>query len=151
MPPRKRCPNGTRKNRKTGECSKKTARKRCPNGTRKNRKTGECSEKTSSASPRSSSDSRIATATLHFIFPKPSEKLNFVFFRPLGRDGDPINFELRKVKSPTGRYRFVWYQTTGKNIPSFTDADLMEVSKQLDEYGGSNTIYNRKGKDIGTY
>jgi len=38
----KRCPNGSRKHRKTGTCLKKTARKRCPNGSRKHRKTGVC-------------------------------------------------------------------------------------------------------------
>ena len=48
MEKRKRCPNGTRKNKITGECEKKNKtviRKRCPNGTRKNKITGEC-EKT---------------------------------------------------------------------------------------------------------
>lgn len=41
---RSRCPNGTRKNQKTGHCEKKSekTRKRCPNGTRKNKKTGNC-------------------------------------------------------------------------------------------------------------
>jgi NAD-dependent DNA ligase len=56
---RKRCPNGTRKNKKTGECDPirrssiskskvKTSsplaiiRKRCPKGSRKNKKTGKC-------------------------------------------------------------------------------------------------------------
>jgi hypothetical protein len=54
--PRKRCPNGTRKNRKTGICEvvikvKKNSieqielRKRCPNGSRKNRQTGLCEPK----------------------------------------------------------------------------------------------------------
>jgi hypothetical protein len=53
----KRCPNGTHRNKKTGECEehKNTVKKqspekpksskkhiRCPNGTRKNKKTGEC-------------------------------------------------------------------------------------------------------------
>ena len=39
-----RCPNGTRRNKKSGNCEKKTAhtRKRCPNGTRKNKKSGKC-------------------------------------------------------------------------------------------------------------
>lgn len=51
----KRCENGTRKNKKTGDCEKtivgktivgKTiGRKRCQNGTRKNKKTGECDDK----------------------------------------------------------------------------------------------------------
>lgn len=59
---RKRCPRGTRRNKKTGLCApknvakakakakaksvtQKTARKRCPRGTRRNRKTGRCERK----------------------------------------------------------------------------------------------------------
>ena len=45
---RKRCPNGTLKNRKTKNCEVKedrVIRKRCPNGTRKNRKTKVCQPK----------------------------------------------------------------------------------------------------------
>ena len=38
---RKKCPNGTRKKKKTGKCEK-PIKKRCPNGTRKNKKTGKC-------------------------------------------------------------------------------------------------------------
>ena len=57
-PPRgKRCPNGTQKNKITGNCDQKkirgvpvpvpvnvpvALRKRCPNGTRKNKRTGDC-------------------------------------------------------------------------------------------------------------
>ena len=45
----KRCENGTRKNKKTGDCEKTTGKtigkKRCQNGTRKNKKTGECDDK----------------------------------------------------------------------------------------------------------
>jgi hypothetical protein len=43
--PRKRCPNGTRLNKKTKRCNKikhVTLKKRCPKGTRKNFKTGMC-------------------------------------------------------------------------------------------------------------
>jgi hypothetical protein len=49
---KKRCPNGTHKNKKTGECEGHKSikslpkelqeKKRCPNGTRKNKKTGVC-------------------------------------------------------------------------------------------------------------
>jgi hypothetical protein len=47
---RKRCKNGTRRNKKTGECVKVTSKKttstrskpRCKNGTRRNKETGEC-------------------------------------------------------------------------------------------------------------
>ena len=38
----KRCPNGTRRNKKTGECVNKSQKLRCPNGTRRNKKTGNC-------------------------------------------------------------------------------------------------------------
>ena len=43
---KKRCKNGTRKNKKSGLCvkneSEPTKKKRCKNGTRKNKKTGNC-------------------------------------------------------------------------------------------------------------
>lgn len=40
-----RCPNGSRKDKKTGNCVKVgTQTKRCPKGTRKNKKTGNCEE-----------------------------------------------------------------------------------------------------------
>jgi hypothetical protein len=50
---KERCPNGTRRNKKTSICesndnnnnNNKPKRKRCPNGTRKNRKTKECNVK----------------------------------------------------------------------------------------------------------
>ena len=41
----KRCPKGTHKNKKTGNCDKiinEIVRKRCPKGTHKNKKTGNC-------------------------------------------------------------------------------------------------------------
>ena len=42
---RKRCPNGTRRNKKTDLCVEKSlAKKRCPNGSRRNKKTGYCDE-----------------------------------------------------------------------------------------------------------
>jgi hypothetical protein len=42
-----RCPNGSRRNKKTGNCeSSKTKKNRCPNGTRRNKKTGNCESKT---------------------------------------------------------------------------------------------------------
>jgi hypothetical protein len=40
----KRCENGTRRNKKTGNCEKKV-KKRCENGTRRNKKTGNCENK----------------------------------------------------------------------------------------------------------
>ena len=39
-----RCPKGTHRNKKTGNCEKKSmqSRKRCPNGTRRSKKSGKC-------------------------------------------------------------------------------------------------------------
>jgi hypothetical protein len=38
-----RCPNGSRKNKKTGNCeANRIKTKRCPNGTKRNKKTGNC-------------------------------------------------------------------------------------------------------------
>ena len=66
--PAKKCPNGTRKNKKTGNCEPTTKTKsspkrenkqassvknisaRCPNGTRKNKKTGKCEPTTKTKS-----------------------------------------------------------------------------------------------------
>lgn len=43
----KRCPNGSRRNKKTKQCVRKSAmkKKRCPNGSRRNRKTKQCVRK----------------------------------------------------------------------------------------------------------
>jgi hypothetical protein len=55
---RKRCPNGTRRNKKTGNCQSKSKSKiktntrRCPNGTRRNKKTGNCESIVTVNSPR---------------------------------------------------------------------------------------------------
>ena len=51
---KKRCPNGTRINKKTGNCDKikKTNKKRCPNGTYRNKKTGNCESKSKTQKKR---------------------------------------------------------------------------------------------------
>jgi len=53
VPKLKRCPNGTRRNKTSGICEKKTIKKknkteklpRCPNGTRRNKSTKKCEPK----------------------------------------------------------------------------------------------------------
>jgi hypothetical protein len=67
-----RCPNGSRKNKKTGNCEPKPTHthihtpKRCPNGSRKNKKTGNCVGK------RASESSNITYRTA--LNPKSSTK-----------------------------------------------------------------------------
>ena len=50
----KRCPNGSRKNKKTGNCLTKNANKskRCTNGSHRNKNTGNCDKNTSSSGTR---------------------------------------------------------------------------------------------------
>ena len=50
----KRCPNGSRKNKKTGNCLTKNANKskRCTNGSHINKNTGNCDKNTSSSGTR---------------------------------------------------------------------------------------------------
>jgi hypothetical protein len=49
MSVKRRCPNGTRKNKTSGNCESNSQknRKRCPNGTRKNKTSGNCEKKKS--------------------------------------------------------------------------------------------------------
>ena len=51
----KRCPNGSRRNRKTKQCVRKSAmsKKRCPNGSRRNRKTKKCVRKSAMKNKKS--------------------------------------------------------------------------------------------------
>lgn len=56
MPPR--CPNGSRRNKKSGNCEKtsektKTSKKRCPNGSRRNKKSGNCIKKNNETKSKS--------------------------------------------------------------------------------------------------
>ena len=37
-----RCPNGSRRNKKTGKCERKSTSKKCPEGKRLNPKTNRC-------------------------------------------------------------------------------------------------------------
>jgi hypothetical protein len=78
-----RCPKGTRKNKKTGECEPITAttkKPRCEKGTRRNKKTGECEEikrglsiKSKSSSSRSSVKTPVDTTwkitKIDYIYP----------------------------------------------------------------------------------
>ena len=59
----KRCPNGSRRNKKTKQCVRKSAmgkKKRCPKGSRRNRKTMKCVRK-------SAMKKRLSTAQKSFL------------------------------------------------------------------------------------
>ena len=61
----KRCPNGSRRNKKTKQCVRKSAmgkKKRCPKGSRRNRKTKQCVRKSAMGKKK-----RLSTAQKSFL------------------------------------------------------------------------------------
>ena len=61
----KRCPNGSRRNKKTKQCVRKSAmgkKKRCPKGSRRNRKTKKCVRKSAMGKKK-----RLSTAQKSFL------------------------------------------------------------------------------------
>lgn len=73
-----RCPNGTRRNKKTGNCEPKGTNHRCPRGTCRNKKTGNCVQ------------SKISDAELTKIFNsmvlRPEERKELEQMRPIFRN-----------------------------------------------------------------
>jgi hypothetical protein len=61
-----RCPNGTRKNKVTGNCESKISR-RCPNGTRKNKVTGNCENKITSKTKKLELKLKVCLANLEKV------------------------------------------------------------------------------------
>lgn len=155
---RKRCPNGTRKNKKTGNCDpiglklrkpspkkpktpspKKSTlktRKRCPKGTRKNKKTGNCDpkdmEKTQSF-PKPKTPNPVKPKT-----PSP-KKPNYDAAILKVRD---LLYNLISDATREVDYHGNKYFTTGSGIlvkDKFKDAqlalrDLVKLTKQEEEY-----------------
>ena len=88
---KKRCPNGTRRNKTTGNCEKRSSsssKKRCPNGTRRNKTTGNC-EKAGSVS---SSSSKLTASDIKSILSESGVHFNN------GADKRMITARLRTLK-----------------------------------------------------
>jgi hypothetical protein len=78
MSVKRRCPNGTRKNKTSGNCESNSQknRKRCPNGTRKNKTSGNCEKKKSPAkkSPAKKSPAKKSPSNKSPSKKSPSKK-----------------------------------------------------------------------------
>ena len=78
MSVKRRCPNGTRKNKTSGNCESNSQkiRKRCPNGTRKNKTSGSCEKKKSPSkkSPANKSPSNKSLSKKSPANKSPSNK-----------------------------------------------------------------------------
>jgi len=88
MPSRKRCPNGTRFNRKTGACeTQKNKRAKCPNGTRRNKKTGRCETPLGESTKLEDALRRIrATERIRHFFLKNKHKIRSLFLKGVCAD-----------------------------------------------------------------
>lgn len=81
-----RCPKGTRRNKKSGNCEPKKTSTRCPKGTRRNKKTGDCEEKTSSGPKGKKGNTLITTDNLDDIIESvqlnPEKRLKIEAMKP---------------------------------------------------------------------
>ena len=75
-----RCPCGTRRNKKTGNCEPKPQRKRCPNGTRKNKRTGRCEQRSNRPSSLRNSPSQKRYAK--YYDPFVVDKKSIIYQKP---------------------------------------------------------------------
>jgi hypothetical protein len=86
-----RCPKGTRKNKKTGECESVTAttkKPRCPKGTRRNKKTGDCEQIKSTSSRVSKSSSSSSSVKTPVDTTWRISKIDYIY--PSMASGDKI-------------------------------------------------------------
>ena len=108
----KRCPKGTRKNKKTGNCEKKIkneiVRKRCPKGTRKNKKTGNC-------------DNNLHTTKINNLVKTPEIKIKTpepnVSHNTISRE----NYEYIKDKYGHMSSWAIWSKQNGKSKSGMDD------------------------------
>lgn len=105
-----RCPNGTRRNKKTGNCEPTAKKsKRCAKGTRKNKKTGKCDPVKKSPS-LSSLDTTWRIVKINYVFPTQAfgdnksyssdsgiMNIESVFFENSRGDVAEIMFEDKKI------------------------------------------------------
>ena len=148
---RKRCPNGSRKNRKTGDCEKTgaktpkantpkvntpkahaaTTRKRCPNGSRKRKKTGVCESKSSKSSSQSkSSKSSKSSSQSSQDWTKASTKIERT------HNGKKYVF----IVIPKNTHVYRGFQYGSKPRKNYSKEDIEELNED------NETNYNIKKK-----
>jgi hypothetical protein len=118
----KRCPNGTHKNKKTGNCEKKInneiVRKRCPKGTRKNKKTGNC-------------DNNLHTTKINNLVKTPEIKIKTpepnVSHNTISRE----NYEYIKDKYGHMSSWAIWSKQNGKSKSGMDDISFFYNPSQI--------------------
>ena len=155
---KKRCPNGTRKNKKTGNCEKKTnvinKEKRCPNGTRRNKKTGNC-EKNKNKKFQSvihiSSKNRSAGKKIQKFMFRTTNKRRVNFLKTVCSDsGVCIAFgqETQKIQDFFGGFNKFKYVTGIKKIGKASkNGYILEIQYSKENYNAHSILKNALEKD----
>jgi hypothetical protein len=156
---KKRCPNGTYRNKKTGNCEpKENVRKRCPNGTYRNKKTGNCEPKTKKTSKKRCPNGTYRNKKTGNCEPKKIKKS----FTPLSSDFFTPIFPL-STKIPSKERNVIqnfMLKTTNKRRTQFlktvcSDSGVclafgQETKKINDFFGGFTNFHHITGiKQIG--
>ena len=164
---KKRCPNGTRKNKKTGECepkNKNKPNKRCPNGTRKNKKTGICEPKsnkpTSTTNKKrqrrienNSQKQRSAVKKIQNFMLRTTQKRRLHFLKSVCSDaGVCIAFgqETNKIRNFFGGFTKFRHVTGLKQIgKDSANGFVLEIQYSRDNYNAHSILKNSlaKGSD----
>lgn len=165
-----RCPNGTRRNKKTGDCepiaaTKKTSTKkaspkknsttrRCPKGTRRNKKTGECESKVKVTNAPEPTYAHHVKCTIRYSGNFASEKKlsewfesgdSHLYIHPDPEDDEVFNFKYR-AEIVKGRYG---YKSNLIHVEFDTNRDQEHIMQQIlapMEYNDSDGNYPVKGE-----
>ena len=144
---KKRCPNGTRKNKKTGECDKKilnqkTISKRCPNGTHRNKKTGNCEAN----KKKINIHNRSAMKKIQNFMLRTTQKRKLNFLKSVCSDsGVCIAFgqETQKIKDFFGDFNTFKYVTGIKQIgKKSSNGFVLEVQYSRENYNAHSILKN---------
>ena len=161
---KKRCPNGTRKNKKTGNCEPKNktinnhqVNKRCPNGTRRNKKTGNCEENKRKQKTKEKEKEKSKTKTntkekenarrkiQHFML-RTTNKRKSHFLKSVCSDaGVCIAFgqETQKIKDYFGGFHDFQYVTGIKKIGKLsTNGYVLEIQYSKQDYNAHSILKN---------
>lgn len=144
-----RCPKGSRRNKKTGNCEKKklSTKKRCPKGSRRNKKTGLCdSTATVAASVKRSSDKQ-RNAAFHDI----SEKITSGYqYAPISREkGKTLQnrVEAFLLSHPTIQYGDIIFVGSTSDRQEYGFQIVLDKGKTLTGEDGSSLPLQRSIRD----
>ena len=142
---KKRCPKGTRRNKKTGECDPKNLKTRCPNGTRRNKKTGNCEAK-KKIKENLSKTNRSAIKKIQTFMLRTTQKRKVHFLKSVCSDaGVCIAFgqETQKIKDFFNGFTKFQYVTGLKQIgKASANGFVYEVQYSKNDYNAHSILKN---------